>query len=498
MIYTNLPKKIMPIDLNRESTPVNPEDAKYLTMLANLQGGILKSHGRFFAAHVFLTFAADASKVRRWLSTFTARYVTSALRQHYETKEYRVNRISGRLFGGIYLSAAGYKNLGCEDLDKFVEEESPKTQTGICFKDGMANFEFELGDKPRSDWEANFRDNQIDALILLADDDAERLKDTTARVQKSLKGTAKFFAQHGAVLRPEGKAIEPFGYRDGISETVFIQEDVEKARQAGFDVWDSFAPLKLALVKDPLTEKEDCFGSYLVYRKLEQNVKKFKESEKELAETLNIPEDKRELIGALMVGRFKNGVPVELSATADADENLIDFNNFGFVSDNEPSKNRCPYHSHIRRMNPRKESAFGKSGETVEEELEHRIVRRGIAYDHRERDAAGKLLHEGDPEKDVGLLFMCFQSSIPKQFGFMQTIWANATNFFGEEGNGIDNIIGQNSSLDETSFQRWNARWGEDDDEPKSFCIKDCVTFKGGEFFFAPSIAFLRDLSEKV
>ncbi|MCY7375245.1 MAG: hypothetical protein LH472_04655 [Pyrinomonadaceae bacterium] len=488
----------MPIDLNSEDSPINPDNPKYAAMLANLQGNILKSHGRNCAAHLFLTFSAEPEKVRRWIAIFTARYITSAYRQNYESKEFNINKISGRIFGGFYLSAAGYKSLGFDNLEDFVEDNAIDNAVEVSFKDGMAAGAMEFNDPPPEEWEEHFRDHQSHALVLLADDDAERLKDVTARVLESLENvTTKIVVQEGTVLRENGKPIEPFGFRDCISQPHFYRADIEKDRENGFDRWDSAAPLKLVLVKDVLTAEEDSFGSYLVYRKLEQNVREFKATERKLAGTdcLNLADDDMERAGALIVGRFRNGVPLELSATEN-DDRLIDFNNFNFIGENgQPTASKCPYHSHIRRMTPRGELGL-IDGKIKEEELRHRLARRGITYDEREKDADGKPLTNSDPEKDVGLLFMCFQSSIPKQFGFVQARWANTSAFFGKSEVGIDPIVGQNPDLMDFEYQKWYPKWGDDAEPPKPFEFKTFVKLKGGEYFFAPSISFLRKLGD--
>jgi Dyp-type peroxidase family len=490
----------MPVDLN-ELTPINPDDPKYLPMLANLQGNILKSHGRNHAVHLFLTFNQNSAEIRRWIADFTGRYVTSALRQHYETRELKVTEIPGRLFAGFHLSAKGYAALDLPDFnpEDFVEDTSVNNCPDIYFKAGMEAGGGEINDIPRDQWESDFKNNDIHALIILADDDVKRLKDVSALVSKSLeKVTTNVFAQNGDVLRNEaGKPIEHFGFRDGISQPVFYTEDVEKARAGGFEKWDSLAPLSLVLIKDPLSKDEDCFGSYMVYRKLEQNVKKFREQEASLAsaECLNLAENEFERAGALIVGRFRNGVPVELSAF-DNNDKLIDHNDFNFIGDDKkPTASQCPYQAHIRRMIPRGETGLDENGKIKAEELQHRMVRRGIPYDQRERNADGNLVEKGDPEKDVGLLFICYQSSIPKQFGFVQAKWANTTEFFNKNGVGIDPIVGQYEASDASEYQKWHLTWGCNEAK-KTFNFKCSVVLKGGEFFFAPSISFLRNLNK--
>lgn len=488
----------MAIDLHSENAPLDPENEKYSQMLSNLQGNILKSHGRNFSQHLFITLAQNPKAARHWIAAFTKNYVTSAYHQHSESNSSNENEKSESLFGGIYLSAAGYNALGFEDLDKLEEDNSIENNVWISFKDGMAAGFDELSDVPPNEWDEPFRENQIHALVLLASDDRENLEKSTAQIEQSLENiAAEIFVQKGEVLRENGKPIEHFGFRDCISQPLFYKHDIEKEREKGFDRWDSAAPLNLVLIKDGLSDAEDAFGSYLVYRKLEQNVKAFKEAENRLAsaDCLNLSETDRERAGALIVGRYRNGVPIELSATAN-DEKLIDYNNFNFLgADDKPTASKCPYHGHIRRMMPRGELGL-ENGKFKDEEMRHRIVRRGITYDDREKDSDGNALVSGDAEKDVGLLFMCFQSSIPKQFGFLQARWANATGFLGKDEVGIDPIIGQNLDLQDFEHQKWHTKWGDETEPPKSFEFKSFVTLKGGEYFFAPSIPFLLDLDK--
>ncbi|HEV2862468.1 MAG TPA: hypothetical protein VGX48_15755 [Pyrinomonadaceae bacterium] len=478
----------MPIDLGQETKPINPEDEMYTQMLANLQGNILKSHGRDFAAHIFLRFTGKPKAVRKWVADYTNRFVTSAFRQAQETKEYKLNGISGRAFGGIYLSAEGYRKLGFA-LDGFSEPQqggSPNT----FFRDGMEKGRAELNDPPAAKWEEGYRGRKIHAMLLLADEDPARLEDVRKRVEKSLKGVADVWAREdGVALRDENnKPVEQFGYRDGISQPLYFQADVqEEEEKFGTDQWDPSAPLDIVLTPDPLADKPDSFGSYFVFRKLEENVRGFKEAEDRLSDALGRPAGS-ELAGAQVIGRFENGVPVLLSDTENAPPALLDFNNFNYGSD--PSALKCPFQGHIRKTNPRGDTGFD-GGKVNEGERRRRITRRGITYGKRQPGL------EDRPTKNVGLLFQCFQSSIPDQFGFMQVQWANNRDFArsvvqppapGAPDTGLDPVIGQGAS----SAQHWPTTWGGA--ALKDFDFAGFVTMKGGEYFFAPSIPFLRGL----
>ena len=88
-----------------------------------------------------------------------------------------------------------------------------------------------------------------------------------------------------------GNGLEHFGYIDGRSQPLMLLEDIEKeSRDEGIAQWDPTFPLTTALVPDPLVAdaEELAFGSFFVFRKLEQNVRGFKTLEQNLADALNL------------------------------------------------------------------------------------------------------------------------------------------------------------------------------------------------------------------
>ena len=103
------------------------------------------------------------------------------------------------------------------------------------------------------------------------------------------------------------------------------------------------------------------------------------------------------------------------------------------------------------------------------------------------------------PAKDVGLLFMCFQQNVEDQFEFIQRTWADNEHFptgiptlgVFQKDTGDDPLIGQNK--DES--QRWPKSWGDKDAGKKTFNFESAITLEGGEYFFAPSMAFLKGLA---
>jgi hypothetical protein len=76
----------------------------------------------------------------------------------------------------------------------------------------------------------------------------------------------------------------------------------------------------------------------------------------------------------------------------------------------------------------------------------------------------------------------------------MQKNWANNLNFV-QPATGLDPVIGQKATGQAPLPQQWPPQWGQQGKKPFDFGA--FVTMKGGEFFFAPSLSFLRNLKKK-
>ncbi|MDB9306407.1 MULTISPECIES: Dyp-type peroxidase [Cyanophyceae] len=475
------------------------DEFEHETLLNEIQGNILKSHGRNHAVYLFLKFQGDKEAAKQWIGHFSHMYVNSALEQAEQAKLYRHNKdVPGKLFANFFLTRAGYMHLG------YTYQQLPNED---AFRQGMQdpNMQNELGDDSQQ-WEKGFQ-NEIHALVLLASDkivgprtkeaklleqkDQTKLRQQPAllaqkveKIKQELAAIAEVVhEEQGYVLRDEktGEEIEHFGFRDGVSQPLFLKRDIEKERQnSDFSKWDPRAPLNLVLFKDPLGQKDESYGSFLVFRKLEQNVGGWnKDVVENLAQKLKGSGTANPaLAGAYTMGRFQDGTPVVLDQTSSGKQ--PEDNNFNYQDDQEGLK--CPFHSHIRKVNPR-----GDTPVLLEEEKMHRIVRRGINYGD---------LPSQEPEKDAGLLFMCFQASLASQFNFMQKAWAKERNFVRRDV-GTDIVIGvekKNAQGDAaTESYNWPAQWGATEKEKVDFT--HWITMKGGEFFFAPSMSFLKSLA---
>ena len=97
-------------------------------------------------------------------------------------------------------------------------------------------------------------------------------------------------------------------------------------------------------------------GTYMVFRKLYQDVAAFRRYLVTAAKSLYGSDDAhhQELVAAKMMGRWRSGCPVDLSPDKDDPAIAADpqrRNNFTYAGDDQGL--RCPLGSHLRRSNPR-------------------------------------------------------------------------------------------------------------------------------------------------
>ncbi|HEX7669359.1 MAG TPA: hypothetical protein VF395_07250 [Polyangiaceae bacterium] len=339
--------------------------------------------------------------------------------------------------------------------------------------------------------------------------------------------------QEASAIYIGGQAVaqEHFGYTDGISNPFFKGAGADSATVVGGgkvtgadpSTLAGWAPLEtgefllgykdeafeypVAPIPGPLADN----GTFMVYRKLHQNVGSF-DAYLESA-SVGFPEGK-EALAAKLAGRWRNGAPlsrfpieseandfamkwamaklaVSQAKTHEERERnkrafaaLNDkFVAFDYTSDLEGT--RCPVGAHARRTNPRSALEFGATGafETPGAlSNRRRLIRRGLPY--------GDSQNERDDEGNHGIIFMAFCASVRRQFEFVQQQWLNYGNDF-RLGNDKDPLTGNH---DPESTGRMVIQRSEQDPNPPFFCNKFTrfVETRGGDYFFVPSLTALR------
>ena len=215
-------------------------------------------------------------------------------------------------------------------------------------------------------------------------------------------------------------------------------------------------------------------GTFMVYRKLQQNVGVFREY---LDRWAAVYSGGREKLAAKFIGRWRDGTPVEISPDKPDLELAMDpGRNTNFTYGNDPSGSRCPVGGHIRRANPR--DAFGFYGRLINR---RRITRRGLPY--------GDYVPEGVavPESERGIIFIVLNASIARQFEFVQQQWIEYGND-AHLGNEKDLLMGNHGGTGRAMIQGDGTK-----ENSPLLCthLPNFVELKGGEYFFVPSMTAL-------
>lgn len=482
--------------------------------LEDLQANILKGHGRHHAAHLFVGFDGLGPDEVAHLVRTIGRHCTSAANQLRNNRRYPPH-LDGGTVRCFFLSASGYKALG-------AHAEMPE---GEAFAKGMDGRRDVLADPPRTDWDAtSWKTHRPDAMILLADASDTVLSVEVGimkqwltligckllMVEQGLQQTRKFRADAPA------EGVEHFGYVDGRSQPLFLKEDLDTELASvaeepanPFDpsgvIWSpEFKPSQF-IIGDGNGRLPFSAGSFFVFRKLEQNVKGFNAAEDELAEKLfgkkATPQEK-DRAGAMVVGRFEDGTPLTVfkGGTASAVPN-------GFTYAGDPDGDRCPFHGHIRKTNPRGDVQRQVPLPDQTGDRSPIMARRGITYGpKRPMSGDGSEFNDKDrePVHGSGLLFMAYMASLEDQFEFTQQSWADNPPFAGNIGakvhppTGIDPVIGQTDESP-TETRTHTYRDGHTAGAPSiPHTFDQFVHMKGGEYFFAPSLSFLRSVGAPV
>ena len=331
---------------------------------------------------------------------------------------------------------------------------------------------------------------------------------------------------------------EHFGFNDGIGNPVFedqFEPEKEKVRVIGRgklmpdQTWkplatgefllghvDESQELPPAAAPDDFTHN----GTFMVYRKLHENVKSFTDyvagQAAAYAKIMGIskPKEAVETIRAKMAGRWDNGVPLAVAPTYDDWERfnkewkdiekierkivaggnitekqksrlaeykriLIDFK---YNDDVEGFK--CPVSAHIRRANTRdmldpKINTDEATGSALNKR--RRILRRGLPYGEYQPD-------NPTDDGEHGIIFMAICSSLFRQFEFVQQQWIQYGLDF-NVGNDTCPIIGHHDK-----GAKFVIASDPETGKPPYICaeLPPFVTTRGGEYFFIPSLTALR------
>lgn len=383
----------------------------------------------------------------------------------------------------------------------------------------------------RNNWVVGSRARPVDLLLIFAHDqdvaeEAEPIIDQTA----ALLGAAPNYREHGALL-PGG--IEHFGFRDGVSQAGVRgnvrQDGIERPittrygvpSRDGIDYGKPGQPLVWPgqfltgqpnfAGDNPGLAPEFTNGSFLVFRRLLQDVEAFERDTavmaRKLSEARGQPISPEEL-RARLVGRFRAGAAImrheqdpgkaegpdeinyfafgaELPSIVLSDGTAV----VGSAADPDVLRGRrCPVWSHIRKVNPRDLGTdLGDALQTLGFQMLRRGIPFGPLYDREHPEAAGN-------KSERGLLFLSYQRFIENQFSTLNRRWMN--NRDAPQAGGFDLLVGQDVLADSGLYgPKSGVFFGQspvgDENGTPFDAPNQWVRPTGGAFLFAPSITFI-------
>ncbi len=531
---TTMPAREVPFSLLRrnEDDPTRPSvrDEPVLD-IANIQGNLIG----FNKDHQTLLFLRISSPTacKRWLSRLKPSVATAEEVLAFNRLFKAIRRRRGAETGAVQ---ATWVNLAFSFQGLSLLSPEAPSFLDPSFRAGMAAQSPLLGDPTgpdregcASNWVIGGPGNEADIVLIVASDDADHLRAEVGRLEDTIyaprlpdgtrvhSGVQILYKQHAATLPPPHVGHEHFGFLDGVSQPALrgrLSDDTTDVltlrqnpndRNQGKPGQDLLWPGEFVFGyqgQDPNGEDKDQpgeesvagpswgkDGSFLVIRRLRQDVPLFHQAMQTAASQINLAP---KVFAAKCVGRWPSGAPILRAANADdlalGDDDCAN-NHFEFQDGSQPihhginqsdldchdetnasqgdsTGQKCPFAGHIRKVYPRDDvhtpgtippGYAASSGATLPlgevDTQTHRLLRRGIPF------GSPYPLSEDAPEADSGdrgLMFLSYQTSIVRQFEFVTRSWVNDPDFK-DGAAGHDPIIGQNGA--DPARGRSRFRW---------------------------------------
>lgn len=469
----------------------------------DMQGLLLRGYGGLpSAAYALLRLDDDGVGGRQWL-----RGILSSITDGRELD--RRDRARETEAVNVAFTHSGLRRLG---LPATLLEQFPRP-----FREGMAPVDGTgrrlqhrsraLGDTGQSApaawaWGGGQPGRDPDVLLMMygrTQEEVRRLARVRLRAfHEASAGTVVAVISSEPVGSPDDIAVEHFGFADGLSQPRIEgtwQVDMPDEGGSGADTLkpgefilgyannDGAITPGIAVDADddpegllpPGPEGSEAHdfgknGTFLVARQLSQDVAAFRAFTAAAAGVQPSQHASRaaEHVAARVVGRWRSGVPLVHPPEPGSAP--------GFVFSSDPHGFACPVGAHIRRANPR--DSLGVDPGAQAGANRHRLLRRGRPYGAALPPDA---LANGNGSR--GMMFVCLNADIERQFEFVQQNWINSSVFGGLYAE-RDPLIG---AIDPPAHLTVQAN----PVSARMAGLSRFVQVVGGEYFFMPGMRAL-------
>jgi Dyp-type peroxidase family len=376
---------------------------------------------------------------------------------------------------GIAFTFDGLKAIGVPQasLDSFPQE----------FREGMAaraSILNDVGENAPANWEHPFGTADMHVVLAIYAKNDESLETILERARQSHRALPQISVVYRLKFSelPDGR--NPFGFKDGLHNPLVEGSGV--AAHLGYGPAIKAGEIVMGY-PDESGETASCpepealrrNGTFVAIRKFHTKVAAFR---KYLREQASSPEEE-ELIAAKMVGRWRSGAPLVLAPERDDPGLGADpARNDAFSYEDDMKGFKCPFSSHIRRVNPRD----ALKDDIVAVNLHH-FLRRGTNF--------GPPLAEGvfeDDGVDRGGVFLMIGAHQRQQFEFVQSQWVNDGNFIGHARE-QDPLLGNSEGDGIFTIPKKPVR-------RRLLGMPQFIAVRGGEYCFMPGLRALHWLAD--
>lgn len=445
---------------------------------SNLQGLIVRGYTHPCSTHMLFRFRDKPA---------AAAFVKGLLPYLQSGADWGPNKPAMMLNIGLtYAGVAVASSLTDRDLKAF-----PTTfRAGPASGDSQLSL-FDLGDSAPSRWWAGrFPASDVHCVVHAYALDPESMAAMVARVGAvaSAPGVTELFPIADGKSRLEQGQLPvdeiQFGYRDGISEPPLDWPVAGQPPDSGtlnnFVIGYSgsrFGPGPGGDTPAGRFAKDGCYNAFRVIAQDVAGFERFLDNNApavvaKLGMTIAAA---REWLAAKVIGRWRNGSPLELSPDG-PDEATRDGEDFGYAAD--PAGLKCPFSAHTRVANPR-DQQVDDSDRPVP-----RLIRRGVPY--------GPPAGAGDAGADRGLIGLFLCGALASQFELLYG-WMNANNFSNVFSPGFDTqdaVVASRAVPGADPYFRIPTANGE-----IKVSLPEFLTTRGTAYCLLPSIASLQGIA---